>query len=175
MDIEFENKYENKPNFAGFNVIGVGLPGTGEASMKWALSWLLEGACYDITKYLHHGVQQRKVLHKYIIYCNNIRYHFKSNVHHDHLPLYCKRHFCNCKVLLPDPWLIYFIGGNFYDFHQHVFQQIPKFLDPLNEHGWTFWKEEDLEQELDSQLHYFTSKFYIPREMYFCTSRNIMV
>ena len=102
MDIEFENKYENKPNFAGFNVIGVGLPGTGEASMKWALSWLLEGACYDITKYLHHGVQQRKVLHKYIIYCNNIRYHFKSNVHHDHLPLYCKRHFatvkCCCRI-----------------------------------------------------------------------------
>ena len=50
MDLEFENKYENKPNFAGFDVISIGLPGTGEASMKCALSWLLQGACYDITR-----------------------------------------------------------------------------------------------------------------------------
>ena len=50
MELEIENKYKNKPNFAGFDVICVGLPGTGETSMKSALSWLLQGACYDITK-----------------------------------------------------------------------------------------------------------------------------
>ena len=50
MDLELCNKFEDKPNFAGLDVICVGLPGTGETSLKYALSWLLQGACYDITK-----------------------------------------------------------------------------------------------------------------------------
>ena len=50
MAMELGNRYENKPNFAGFDVICIGLPGTGEASMKYALTWLLQGACYDITR-----------------------------------------------------------------------------------------------------------------------------
>ena len=57
MDFEVENKYVNKPNFAGFDAICVGLPGTGDTSMKSALSWLLEGACYDITRYEYSNVK----------------------------------------------------------------------------------------------------------------------
>ena len=50
MDIELNNKFKDKPNFAGLAVICVGLPGTGEAPLKCVLSWLLQGACYDVTK-----------------------------------------------------------------------------------------------------------------------------
>ena len=50
MDFEWKNRYDDRPNFAGFDVICVGLPGTGEVLLKFALSWLLQGACYDITK-----------------------------------------------------------------------------------------------------------------------------
>ena len=58
MDVGFENKYKNKPNFAGFDAICLGLPGTGETSLQPALSWLLQGACYDMTKYVYHILQK---------------------------------------------------------------------------------------------------------------------
>ena len=50
MDCDWEKGHDDRPNFAGFDVICIGLPGTGEISLKYMLSWLLQGACYDITK-----------------------------------------------------------------------------------------------------------------------------
>ena len=50
MEGYFANQAEDKPNFAGFEVIGVGLPGTGDILLKSALVKLLDGACYDIRK-----------------------------------------------------------------------------------------------------------------------------
>ena len=38
-----------RPNYAGFDVIGAGLPRTGTMSMKAALGILLNGACYHLT------------------------------------------------------------------------------------------------------------------------------
>ena len=38
-----------RPNYAGFDVIGAGLPRTGTMSMKAALGTLLNGACYHLT------------------------------------------------------------------------------------------------------------------------------
>ena len=37
-----------RPNYAGFVVIGAGLPRTGTMSMKAALGILLDGACYHL-------------------------------------------------------------------------------------------------------------------------------
>ena len=37
-----------RPNYAGFLVIGAGLPRTGTVSLKAALSVLLDGACYHL-------------------------------------------------------------------------------------------------------------------------------
>ena len=40
--------YDQRPNYAGFVVIGAGLPRTGTMSMKSALGTLLDGACYHL-------------------------------------------------------------------------------------------------------------------------------
>lgn len=56
MDFEWENECDKRPNFAGFDVICVGLPGTGEVLSKLILSWLLQGACYDIKKLVRNSM-----------------------------------------------------------------------------------------------------------------------
>ena len=43
------NSIHQRPNYAGFAVIGAGLPRTGTMSMKAALGILLDGACYHLT------------------------------------------------------------------------------------------------------------------------------
>ncbi len=45
---EYMNFEMGKPNFAGFVVIGAGLPRTGTMSTRAALMHLLDGACYHM-------------------------------------------------------------------------------------------------------------------------------
>ena len=47
MNISDFNK-DQKPNFAGFEVIGAGLPRTGTNSLRTALNFLLDGAVYHM-------------------------------------------------------------------------------------------------------------------------------
>ena len=47
MNISDYNK-DQKPNFAGFEVIGAGLPRTGTNSLRTALNILLDGAVYHM-------------------------------------------------------------------------------------------------------------------------------
>ena len=51
LSSQFETIAKNinqSPNYAGFSVIGAGLPRTGTVSLKAALSILLDGACYHL-------------------------------------------------------------------------------------------------------------------------------
>ena len=51
LSSQFETIARNinqSPNYAGFSVIGAGLPRTGTVSLKAALSTLLDGACYHL-------------------------------------------------------------------------------------------------------------------------------
>ena len=45
---EVAKSIHQRPNYAGFAVIGAGLPRTGTMSMKAALGVLLDGACYHL-------------------------------------------------------------------------------------------------------------------------------
>ena len=44
---------DKKPNFAGFVVIGAGLPRTGTLSLQAALSILLDGPCYHMFAFMN--------------------------------------------------------------------------------------------------------------------------
>ena len=50
-----DDRYVSKPNYDGFVVIGAGLPRTGTASMRSALSILLNGPVYHMVEVFTGG------------------------------------------------------------------------------------------------------------------------
>ena len=63
--LTFQDQYKGEPNHEGYVVIGAGLPRTGTASMRCALSMLLNGPVYhmyEVGKNLRNGIGGLHVL-----------------------------------------------------------------------------------------------------------------
>ena len=65
LKLTFQDQYKGEPNHEGYVVIGAGLPRTGTASMRCALSMLLNGPVYhmyEVGKNLRNGIGGLHVL-----------------------------------------------------------------------------------------------------------------
>ena len=59
LKLTLKDQYKGEPNYEGYVVIGAGLPRTGTASMRCALSMLLNGPVYhmyEVGKNLRNGI-----------------------------------------------------------------------------------------------------------------------